>query len=162
MGFLNRQIQRRGMKTRMANGFRKGWRKFREEVLQLNFYRVHMAYFIATILIASVIVYGSGLADDPKQAYGGHLEYVDALFLCTSAMTATGKFDESPETMGLAIPGARLTTRRRAGNGKSQYFDSLSTGRSCYFDHPRERRLRQHICRCHSSLFLQEEASPHR
>ena len=81
------------MKSRMANGLRKGWRRFREEVLQLNFYRVHMAYFVATILIASVIVYGSGLADDPKQAYGGHLDYVDALFLCTSAMTASGKFD---------------------------------------------------------------------
>ena len=67
------------------------WHRLREEVVQLNFYRVLMAYFLITILISSVILYGSGIADDPTENYGGHLEYIDALFLCTSAMTATGK-----------------------------------------------------------------------
>ena len=52
-----------------------------------------MAYFIATIFVASIILYGSGLADDAEQVYGGRLEYIDALFLCTSAMTACGKYD---------------------------------------------------------------------
>ena len=69
----------------------KFWHKFREDVFQLNFYRLHMAYFITTIIIASVIVYGSGIADDPIEDSGGHLEYIDAQFLCTSAMTATGQ-----------------------------------------------------------------------
>ncbi|KAI4092453.1 MAG: hypothetical protein LQ339_007934 [Xanthoria mediterranea] len=63
---------------------------FREEVLQLNFYRVHMAYFLITILISSLILWGSGLADDSKQYYGSNLEYIDALFICTSAMTSCG------------------------------------------------------------------------
>lgn len=67
------------------------WQRFREEVCRLNFYRVLMAYFLITILNSSVIMYGSGIVDDPTEEYGGHLEYVDALFLCTSAMTATGR-----------------------------------------------------------------------
>lgn len=69
------------------------WQRLRDEVLQLNFYRVLMAYFLITILFSSVILYGSGIADDPTENYGGHLEYIDALFLCTSAMTATGRSD---------------------------------------------------------------------
>ncbi|KAL8789928.1 MAG: hypothetical protein Q9195_006589 [Heterodermia aff. obscurata] len=66
------------------------WQSSRQEVLRLNFYRVLMAYFLITILLSSVILYGSGIVDDPTEDYGGHLEYMDALFLCTSAMTATG------------------------------------------------------------------------
>ncbi|KAG6985321.1 hypothetical protein G7Y79_00110g101620 [Physcia stellaris] len=34
-------------------------------------------------------MYGSGIADNPTEAYGGRLEYIDALFICTSAMTST-------------------------------------------------------------------------
>ena len=67
------------------------WQRFREEVFRLNFYRVHMAYFLITILISSVILYGSGIVDDPTEDDGRRLEYIDALFLCTSAMTATGR-----------------------------------------------------------------------
>ena len=67
------------------------WKSFCKEVFRLNFYRLHMAYFLITVLISSVILYGSGIVDDPTENYGGHLEYIDALFLCTSAMTATGR-----------------------------------------------------------------------
>ncbi|KAL8643862.1 MAG: hypothetical protein Q9226_008072 [Calogaya cf. arnoldii] len=67
---------------------RKFWRKLREEIFQLNFYRVHMAYFLTTILISSLILWGSGLANDPKQYYGSNLAHIDALFLCTSAMAS--------------------------------------------------------------------------
>ena len=63
---------------------------FRERVLQLNFYRVHMSYFIIGIAISSVIVYGEGLTKGGTEIQGSKLRYVDALFLCTSAMTDTG------------------------------------------------------------------------
>jgi hypothetical protein len=62
----------------------------RHEVLTLNFYRTHMLYFIVIIAISSVIVYGAGVADGPEDHHDAHLTYVDALFLCTSAMTTTG------------------------------------------------------------------------
>ena len=48
-----------------------------------NFYRLHLLYFIVTILVTSGILYGSGTA-----AY--HISYVNALYLCTSAMCNTG------------------------------------------------------------------------
>jgi hypothetical protein len=63
----------------------------KEEVFKLNFYRAHMLYFIVVIAISSVIVYGQGLADGPEEVGGAHLTYTDALFLCCSAMTTTGK-----------------------------------------------------------------------
>ena len=66
-------------------------RRLRKELLQLKFYRVHMAYFLITILISSAILYGSDLVNKAGEAHRGHLEYIDALFLCTSAMTATGR-----------------------------------------------------------------------
>ncbi|KAF2135683.1 uncharacterized protein K452DRAFT_166316 [Aplosporella prunicola CBS 121167] len=62
----------------------------KNEVSHLNFYRLHMLYFLVTILISSVIVYGEGLANGAKQVDGKELRYVDALFLCCSAMTTTG------------------------------------------------------------------------
>lgn len=63
----------------------------RNEVFTLNFYRAHMLYFIVVIAISSIIVYGAGIKQGPKGRYGdAHLTYVDALFLCTSAMTTTG------------------------------------------------------------------------
>ncbi|OJD35249.1 potassium ion transporter [Diplodia corticola] len=49
----------------------------RKEVFHLNFYRMHMLYFVVVIVITSLIVYGEGLAND-----GGQLRYIDALFLC--------------------------------------------------------------------------------
>lgn len=61
-----------------------------KEVFVLNFYRVHMLYFILVIAISSVIVYGQGLASGPEQVGGAHLTYMDALFLSCSAMTTTG------------------------------------------------------------------------
>lgn len=64
----------------------------RYEVFTLNFYRLHMLYFIVVIAIASVIVYGAGISHGPKGYYGdAHVTYMDALFLCTSAMTTTGR-----------------------------------------------------------------------
>lgn len=63
----------------------------KEEVFKLNFYRAHMLYFIVVIAISSVVVYGQGLADGPEELGGAHITYTDALFLCCSAMTTTGK-----------------------------------------------------------------------
>lgn len=70
----------------------KSWfkRYLRTDVFVWNFYRVHMLYFIVVIILASVIVYGEGIANDPTQINGSKLRYVDALFICASAMTTTG------------------------------------------------------------------------
>ncbi|KAL8990308.1 MAG: hypothetical protein Q9169_008154 [Polycauliona sp. 2 TL-2023] len=65
------------------------WQTFREEGFQLNFYRVHMAYFVITISVSSLILWASGLTSDSEEYYGDDLHYIDALFLCTSAMTAS-------------------------------------------------------------------------
>ncbi|KAF1837118.1 potassium transport protein 1 [Decorospora gaudefroyi] len=62
----------------------------KEEVFRLNFYRAHMLYFIAVITLSSVIVYVQGVVNGPKEIGGAHLTYVNALFLCCSAMTTTG------------------------------------------------------------------------
>ena len=59
-------------------------------VFQINFYRLHMLYFIVVIAISSIIVYGEGLANDRHEINGSSLRYIDALFLCCSAMTTTG------------------------------------------------------------------------
>ena len=51
-----------------------------------NFYRLHLAYFVITILITSAIFYGantSGAGNEP-------VRYIDALFLTASSMTTTG------------------------------------------------------------------------
>lgn len=58
---------------------------------EVNFYRVHVLYFIFTILLASVILWGSG-ANGNSNNEEAHfaLSYIDALFLCSSAMTNTG------------------------------------------------------------------------
>jgi hypothetical protein len=67
-------------------------RYLRHEVFTLNFYRAHMLYFIIVIAISSVILYGAGVAHGPKEYRNDHITYMDALFLCTSAMTTTGKY----------------------------------------------------------------------
>jgi len=51
-----------------------------------------MLYFIVVIAISSVVVYGAGIAHGPKEYGQSHLTYMDALFLCTSAMSTTGMF----------------------------------------------------------------------
>jgi len=58
---------------------------------RLNFYRLHLCYFIFTILLSSIIVYGStanGNSANAQAQFG--LRYIDALFLCASAMTNSG------------------------------------------------------------------------
>ncbi|KAF2623097.1 potassium transport protein-like protein 1 [Macroventuria anomochaeta] len=59
------------------------------ELFTLNFYRAHMLYFIIVIAISSVIVYGEGVKNGPKEYRDSHLSYMDALFLTCSAMTTT-------------------------------------------------------------------------
>ncbi|KAE8259324.1 hypothetical protein A4X13_0g1092 [Tilletia indica] len=49
---------------------------------QWTFYRVHLTVFTFTPLIAAAIFYASN-GDN-------HIEFIDALFVCTSAMTVTG------------------------------------------------------------------------
>ncbi|KAK3178837.1 hypothetical protein OEA41_000974 [Lepraria neglecta] len=62
-----------------------------KEYFHLNFYRVHVLYFIFTLLLSSIIIYGSGVDGNSHNAEARfRLRYIDALFLCTSAMTNTG------------------------------------------------------------------------
>lgn len=49
----------------------------------LNYFRVHMIYFIAMAMFWSAIMYAS----NPK---GNYIPYIDCLFMCASAMTVTG------------------------------------------------------------------------
>jgi hypothetical protein len=63
----------------------------KDEILTLNFYRAHMLYFIIVIAVSSVIVYGEGVKNGPKELRDSHLSYMNALFLTCSAMTTTGK-----------------------------------------------------------------------
>ncbi|CAD0093502.1 unnamed protein product, partial [Aureobasidium vineae] len=59
--------------------------------IRLNFYRLHLCYFIFTILLSSIIVYGSttnGNSSNAQEQFD--LRYIDALFLCASAMTNSG------------------------------------------------------------------------
>ncbi|THX10507.1 TrkH-domain-containing protein [Aureobasidium pullulans] len=59
--------------------------------IRFNFYRLHLCYFIFTILLSSIILYGSttnGNSDNAQKAF--NLRYIDALFLSASAMTNSG------------------------------------------------------------------------
>jgi len=59
--------------------------------IRLNFYRLHLYYFIFTILLSSIIVYGSTTNGNSGNAQDQfNLRYIDALFLCASAMTNSG------------------------------------------------------------------------
>ncbi|GAA6063846.1 hypothetical protein JCM10212_003593 [Sporobolomyces blumeae] len=51
----------------------------------LNFYRIHLLVFIFGPLIASGVFYASNGPSEKNQ-----IPYIDALFICTSAMTVTG------------------------------------------------------------------------
>ena len=58
---------------------------------RLNFYRVHVLYFLLTIIIASIIMYGSGINGNSDNAEAlFKLRYIDAIIRCASAMTAAG------------------------------------------------------------------------
>lgn len=48
-----------------------------------NFYRIHLLYFILVIVVGSGILYGSSTSSFP-------LAYIDAIYLCTSAMCNVG------------------------------------------------------------------------
>ncbi|KAK5936819.1 hypothetical protein PMZ80_010938 [Knufia obscura] len=51
--------------------------------LQPNFYRLHLGYFVTAILVSSAILWAANTDDF-------HVRYVDALFLCCSAMCNVG------------------------------------------------------------------------
>ena len=73
---MSRASVQRGLKrfaTRMA----------RWSDMYLNYFRVHMMYFIVMIMFWSAIMYAS----NPKDHY---IPYIDCLFMCASAMTVTG------------------------------------------------------------------------
>ena len=56
-----------------------------------NFYRMHVIYFLLTIILSSIIVYGSGINGNSSDAEASFkLRYIDAIFLCASAMTNAG------------------------------------------------------------------------
>ena len=59
------------------------WRQIRRWLPPCNFITLHYAYFIVTCMIASVIFWG---ASTPTKS----VRYIDALFLCVSAMTLSG------------------------------------------------------------------------
>ena len=52
---------------------------------QPNFYRLHLSYFVAAILIASAILWGSNTDSGSLR-----IRYIDALFLCCSAICNAG------------------------------------------------------------------------
>lgn len=52
-------------------------------LFHLNFYRLHLLYFILVIIVSSGILYGSSKSDYL-------LPYIDAIYLCTSAMCNVG------------------------------------------------------------------------
>ena len=55
----------------------------KDHIFRLNFYRVHLLYFVIVILVSSAIFWGSN-------THGFLVSFTDALTLCTSAMTNTG------------------------------------------------------------------------
>jgi len=73
--------ERRSPLFRFAKRLQHGWTQFAS--MYLNFFRVHLAYFILVPLVVSAILYGSS----PKSH---HVPYIDCLFISVSAMTVTG------------------------------------------------------------------------
>jgi hypothetical protein len=54
-------------------------RAIRRALPPVNFITLHYAYFVITCLLASLIFWGSSTTT--------HVAFIDALFLCVSAMT---------------------------------------------------------------------------
>ena len=70
--------------TMMGFLSRHGW-------LKMNFYRLHIVYFLLTIILLSIVMYGSGVNGNSGDAEASFkLRYIDAIFLCASAMTNAG------------------------------------------------------------------------
>ena len=70
--------------TKIASLGRHGW-------LEMNFYRVHIIYFLLIIALSSILMYGSGINGNSNDAEASYkLRYIDAIFLCASAMTNAG------------------------------------------------------------------------
>lgn len=59
------------------------WRQVRRWLPPCNFITLHYAYFMVTCMIASVIFWGASTGPTD-------VKYIDALFLCVSAMTLSG------------------------------------------------------------------------
>lgn len=59
------------------------WLESLKSLVHLNFYRIHLLYFICTILITSAILCGSSTSSFK-------ITYIDALYLCTSAICNVG------------------------------------------------------------------------
>lgn len=57
-----------------------------------NFYRLHLTYFVVVILLSSVFLWNAGTGDS-------RIPYVDALFLCCSAMCSVGLNTLSPGSL---------------------------------------------------------------
>lgn len=92
-------------------------RKFiRGDVFQLNFYRLHLIYFIIWIIIGSIFIYLL-----PNAGY--NISYINALSLSSSAMTTTGL---NPVNLGDLSTGQQvmLVILMLVGN---QVFTSMST-----------------------------------
>lgn len=64
-------------------GDRRGLKWAKGVFFHLNFYRVHLLYFVLVIIVSSGILYGSSTSDFK-------LAYIDAIYLCTSAMCNVG------------------------------------------------------------------------
>ena len=84
-------------------------RKTYKKLFHLNFYRVHMLYFVIVIAVSSVILYGEGRANDPGEIGGQPFRYIDALFMCASAMTTTGLTLLSLKIPNLLVQGSILS-----------------------------------------------------
>jgi hypothetical protein len=101
----------------------------KDEIFTLNFYRAHMLYFIIVIAISSVIVYGEGVKNGPKEYRDSHLSYMDALFLTCSAMTTTG-------TLRTELSSGRTANKQRTElSGSGQFIWVPASGTVCVIDH---------------------------
>lgn len=61
------------------------WTKslLKPSIPQLNFYRVHLIYFVTSVLVSSAVYYGATDAERP-------IAYIDCLLVSTSAITGAG------------------------------------------------------------------------
>ena len=106
--------------------------------IHLNSYRVHLLYFILTILLASIILWSS-TANVANSDFSFHLRFIDALFLCTSAMTNSGL-----NTVNLSS----LTSFQQTVIGILMFLGNILTVASFTVWHRRQ------YCRQHMKTFL--------